>query len=248
MHKYLYILLFIFSTSSCNNSKPSKLKIGNQIIESHFTKDSLFEGETRFYSESGNIQSKMFFTNGMPNGVCINYYSNGKVKDSSLYKVGYQEGYHYVYDSLGKIVYCDFYLHDHLIGDRKYYENGLISNYSFFDYEGRLLYGCDYDSIGVKLFWGDILNVGVNSIHYNDTLKSRIFIYFIKPEKIEIDYTLGFIDSSGNKSELTKLEILNRISIDTIVNNPPKGLTYYVSLKYNDTINNFQKIYLSDLK
>jgi|GEM_PF-4909729 len=234
---------------SCNNNLTREMKIGNQIVRSNFIQDSILDGETKFYSLDSVLENITFFKQGIPNGLSISFYKNGKIRDSMIYINGFKEGRYHAYDSYGSILYSDYYFHNHLIGERKLYKEGLLSNYSFFDFEGRLLYSCDYDSIGIRRATGEILNANINSVFQGNTDKKRIFIYFIAPDGVDTDYKIGIVDSSGKyRKELCGLNHLNRMFIDTIVNKLSNNFSYFVSLDYNDRQNDFHKVYIIDLK
>ena len=247
---FLTIIVLIYGCKSENQDKENKrIHLNGRIVEASFLNDSLIDGEAKFYTPQGNLESKVMYKEGRKNGVFKSYYQNGKIQDSTFYKLGVQQGEHFAFDSIGNLIFKNYFYNGRNFGNNEIYKKGKIDKYFFTDFEKRQLFVGDYDSVGsIYRFAGDIVNAHLYSLELDGYPSYGIFAYFLSPPNISIKYTLGLIDEK-TKSKQKLIEFVDkRIFFDTILNKPQPGWSYYISADYNDTIANYNKVFLNILK
>lgn len=247
--KIITVLLTIVLLS-CDNGPKKKLQRKNfndKIIESYFINDSLPDGISKYYDLNGRLESVITFSKGLKNGIAINYYYNGKTHDSSFYQMGKKNGEHFVFDSAGKLIYEDYYFHGQQLGGQIFYRNGNPFQYVFNTFEKKIIYSCEYDSIGMSAFSGEIINANIFSSSIDGKKGYGVFAYLLNPPKIQIKYSLGIIDVQNHEKKLVSFDN-KRIFVDTILNAAPNGWKYFMSAEYVDTLNNLNKVYIHTLE
>jgi hypothetical protein len=244
--KGITILIFVIILISCSNQESvQKKEVGNKIVESNFIEDSIFNGPTKYYNLDGRLESLIYYSRGIKNGIGLNFHHNGKVHDSSNYYNGLENGWHYVYDSTGQLTFRDYFFFGQRIGEEIHYRNGKPLEFSFSNLEKKKLYSCGYDSIGLVGFSGNILNVSSYSIYIDGVKRQGIFTYLIFPPTINIKYSLGLINEATNqKSELFQLNSFGFFK-DTLLPLPKNGWKYYVAVDYEDTVNKSEKVFIN---
>jgi len=91
------------------------------------------EGEWKFYSYTGALETTESYSAGELDGTVTNYYVNGKIKDEIDYKEGAREGYYKKYNIDGTIACEGWYVAGKMQGDWYYYNlrGGLESHYYY---------------------------------------------------------------------------------------------------------------------
>lgn len=244
--KNIQILLLTTLLISCRNeNNVQKKRIGNDIIESYFIEDSIFDGPTKYYNLNGRIESLIYYSKGIKNGVGLNFHSNGKVYDSSTYVSGMKNGWHYVYDTVGQLIFKDYFFYGQRLGEEVFYKNGKPIEFSFLNFEKKRIFSCGYDSIGLTGASGGILNVSSYGIYTNGVRQQGVFVYLIQPPGILVNYSLGLFNEKANKkNELLQFKPTGFFK-DTALTLPEEGWKYYVAAHYNDTVNKFEKVFIS---
>lgn len=140
------------------------------------------------YYKNGNVNEQRSYLNGKVNGICKDFYENGKIESIT------------------------YFFDDIQVGDaRFYFKDGGINLYNFFDFSGRNRIVREYDRSG-KL----ITNIGNklfidSSYAINDTLVSldtfKMAILISHPPLVRLSIYGEELDSSNN--------ILNRIDINS---------------------------------
>lgn len=253
MTHILYCSTIIFLIYGCKpiNHVPEfkRIDLDGRTVEASFLNDSVIDGEAKFYTSQGHLENVVMYKNGRKNGVFKGYYQNGKIRDSTFYKLGVQQGERFVFDSMGNLILKNYFYNGRAFGNTEIYRQGRIDKYYFTDFEKRQLFVGDYDSSGsIFRFGGDIVNAHLYNLDIDGDSSYGIFAYFLSPPNISIQYTLGLIEEkTKNKRELVELEN-SRIFIDTIVDKPMAGCNYYISATYKDTIVKYNKTFLNILK
>lgn len=247
----IYISAFVIISCKSNHQERQfkKINMFNRIVEGYFTNDSIVNGEFKYYSHAGYLDSKITFLNGEKNGVAINYYPNGNIWDSSIYKNGFKHGHHYVYDSLNKLIYKDYYFYGQSLGGQVFYKKNRINRYVFNNFEQQQLYEGLYDSTEVLYrYGGEIINAHLYQANNNNIPNYGVFSYFLNPPNVTIKYTLGLIeDETDDRKEISDFNN-DRVFLDTILPEPSPGWSYYIAADYNDTISKYRKVFLTVLK
>ncbi len=234
--------------SNCQNVRvKEKKRIDNKIIKSYFINDSIFDGVTEYFNLDNLLESKIQYNKGIKHGFEINYYSNGRIYDSSFYINGQKNGFHYVYDSSGQLVYKDYYFRGFGIGGKAFYKQGKPHQYIFSNFEKRDIYSCEYDSQGMRKYNGELLNLSLYTVKLNNQKHEGLFIYLISPPDINIEYTLGITDENEKVKKRVATFDNNRMFVDTILTPPSQGFQYYLSVDYNDKSNDIRKNYFNIL-
>jgi antitoxin component YwqK of YwqJK toxin-antitoxin module len=251
--RWITIFVIVIVVLSCKSNpgerKFKRVDMFNRMVEGHFTNDSIVDGEFKYYTYTNYLDSKITFSHGQKNGVAVNYYPNGSIWDSSFYKSGVKHGHHYVFDSLNRLVYRDYYFYGQTLGGQIFYKRNRINRYVFHDFEKNQLYEGLYDSTGALYkYGGEIVNANLYQVNKNSLSNYGVFAYLLDPPNVTIKYTLGLIeDITDDKKELATF-VNERVFIDTIVPEPGMGWNYYIAADYNDTINNYHKVFLTVLK
>jgi hypothetical protein len=110
---FIYFLLSILIVSCNNNdsikypdlSEVKEYDSNQNLISSYYTDTlGLIQKERIFYFKKTNGDSaKVFYEDGIKNGVFFTYYKNGIVKSKGIYKRDKINGWFYLYNSKGKI-------------------------------------------------------------------------------------------------------------------------------------------------
>jgi hypothetical protein len=245
----LLLMALIVIRCSSNEDSTQRKKVGKYFVEAKFVDDSVIDGKAKYFRENKILDATITFSNGIKNGEAVNYFSNGKVRDSVMYYFGLKEGFHVVYDQNGQMKYKDFYYKDHALGPQYYFINDTLERFIFNDFEMREIFSCVYDSGHIiNNTRGEILNVSNYDVIFDNVHKYGIFIYAIQPPGTNIKYAIGLIDKDQKKkNELFSLDT-RKIFLDTVLNKPPAGWDYYVSADYKSIENDEKKIYITILK
>src|SRR5882672_12013545 len=141
MKLHLIFFTIIIITMSCRNDiENSKHKVGPFLVEGHFIDDSVMDGEMKYYNSMAKLVTVINYQKGIKHGASINYYLNGKTYDSIFFYYGLKDGFHYIYDSTGKLSYIDFYSKGHNFGPQFYYSNGKLEKYYYNEFEKEPIY------------------------------------------------------------------------------------------------------------
>lgn len=234
------LIIFLFSiillSSGCNDNHYKRKKIGADIIEAKFIKDSLIEGEARFYDLDGKLNSKANYKKGIKYGEAIVYYKNGKVKDSSNYFNNLLTGNAYTFDKNGSLQLKTIYYYGLNVGDNYLYQDGKIYSYFLNSFDHSQLMNCKYDSAGsCRYFYFNANPVIAEIYSSNDSAKS-FFLFFPHPPDFGITYNMGLINDKGVKENDFVLNS-SRIFIDTVFTFPPQGWKYFISIDYKSISN-----------
>ena len=103
MKKYILFTLLCFSAVAQEN--PVKTYYPNGKIESEISyKDSIRDGEAKFYFEEGTLKEERLYVNGRVEGLVKVYYPNGKLKELINIEDGKREGPTSLFDEEGNYV------------------------------------------------------------------------------------------------------------------------------------------------
>src|SRR5690349_12811701 len=92
----------VFLLIACNTvNRQSKLQDGDFYVLADTSELGLVEGPATFYNEVDKPVKRVNYSEGIKNGPSVNYYDNGRVKDSVSYVNGREIGFWYRFDSTG---------------------------------------------------------------------------------------------------------------------------------------------------
>jgi uncharacterized protein len=95
--------------------------------------DNKREGNWKYYNYFGALTATEQYAKGQLNGAVINYFSNGKVKDSVNYTDDEKDGYYVSYHISGKMNMQGWYVNGDKQGDWKYYDlKGNLIKHNFY--------------------------------------------------------------------------------------------------------------------
>ncbi len=104
MTKY-FLFVFIYTVVVSAQDNPVKTYYPNGKIESEITyKDTIREGEAKFYYEDGTLKEERLYVNGRVAGLVKVYYPNGKLKELINIEDGKREGPTSLFDEDGKYI------------------------------------------------------------------------------------------------------------------------------------------------
>ena len=105
MRKYLLFVLIYCVILFAQDNRVKKTFYPNGKTESEVTyKDSVREGEAKFYYEDGNLKEERLYVNGRVAGLVKIYYPNGKLKELINIEDGKREGPTSLFDEDGKYI------------------------------------------------------------------------------------------------------------------------------------------------
>jgi TonB family protein len=104
MKKY-FLFVLIYTAASFAQDNPVKTYYPDGKIESSISyKDSIREGEAKFYFEDGTLKEERLYVNGRVAGLVKLYYPNGKLKELINIEDGKREGPTSLFDEEGKYI------------------------------------------------------------------------------------------------------------------------------------------------
>lgn len=233
MEKFL-VVFFIIPFLSCDHSiKHTKKPFKGFLAESFWLADSIPSGKTLFYDDSGKLYSKVYYQNGMRQGVGIFYNSNGNTLDSTFYINDLIHGYNYSFSNKGELSSKVYYNKGFSFGPRFFYENGELMSYHFFTFEQKEAYNCIYQKNGTIQTSGEpfFLNSYQTTLSEGDGV--GIFAYMAYPPKIDCKYQLIEKDSIQNTELIIRSFNDNVVFIDTSIL-LKTGKEYYFHVIYKD--------------
>lgn len=252
MYKCIFFIILIVALQCKQGDSDKKFKAINTNegrMEGTFINDSIMEGEFIYYSNTGYKQQKLTFSNGIKNGTSITYYSNGNIWDSSFNKMGEKHGYHFVYDSMGKLIYRDYYYYGQRFGGQTFYNDNKATRYVFNSFDHQQLFDGLYDSSkSIYKYGGEIINANLYKVSLDGAPRYGLFSYLLDPPYVNIDYKMGLINNRTNERKYLATLDNRKIFIDTIVPGPDNGWDYFISADYNDTLRKYKKIFITVLR
>jgi antitoxin component YwqK of YwqJK toxin-antitoxin module len=234
--------------SSCNgrNGKLERRKIGAYTVEAIYIGDSMANCTAKYFDQD-KLVSTCEYVNGVKHGVGLNYYFNGSIADSLHYKYGKLDGVSISFDKSGQKRLKKFYFNEIEVGEKTFYKNGKIEEYTFSDFNKNFLAQCMYDSNGkVKE-----MNFSNAPNYLEDIVDNRrvisLILYFPNPPKLSVTYKLGLT----NEKHETRDEIFlnsNRLILDTILSYPDKGWHYFIGVKIQNADSTINKVIMQDME
>jgi hypothetical protein len=189
--------------------------------------------------KNGKVKSKIVIINDNPiKKISIDYYPNGKLKDSVLFVNGKMKGLRYHYDTSNNFYTLQEYKNGKLngldkaiynngnikyIGERKkgkqvnewkfYYKNGQINSYEYFNLHSERHYLRSYDSLdNIKKSLGTILAYITMNRQYakiNQEFKYKLRI--AKPPYSIISLKIGELKKDSIVTNIKSLNVENNI-------------------------------------
>jgi hypothetical protein len=243
----LFFTTILFIGCKYPKDKISKKVINGEIVESVFIDDSIMNGITKFYDAKGHLTNKIFYRSGIKDGLCIDYFPDSRVRDSSNYTSSLKNGLHYLYDSTGNLIYQGYYFFGRQMGGEFFYKYGKPIAYLFHDFEGKNIYSCKYDSIGMSAYTGELININLYKLSEDETPHYGLFLYLISPPDVKVKYTL-MLANKDETGKRTLAEFANeRQFVDTSLPILPDGKNYFLFVDYSDSLNHTNKAYLNKL-
>lgn len=206
------------------------------------------------YLESGQLEHKYNYKNGIMHGEFINYYKNGQISRKSNYLNGKQAGECIGYFENGKLQYKSNYLNDKLNGeDVEYFENGQLKHKCHFKNgksNGESIYYYENGQIKYKANYVDDSRNGEYIEYFENGQISRNETYLNLVLTKRIDYwTNGQIRSEAKcKGEDNTETILyyNTGEVEqksSYVNGKSRG---YIGFNKDGTIKNKEGVFAID--
>ena len=105
MMKKYFLFLLLYAVVSFAQNDPVKTYYSNGKVESEISyKDTIREGEAKFYYEDGTLKEERLYVNGRVAGLVKIYYPNGKLKELINIEDGKREGPTSLFDEEGKYI------------------------------------------------------------------------------------------------------------------------------------------------
>ncbi len=164
MRNSILILIVITTLFSCFHAKKSTLpegrveilrdSYGNLISEIPYSKDSLIHGVAKYYNRiTYKLKEEVEFHYGKMQGVRKEYDSYGNIASISHFNNGLQHGRYSEYYSNGILKASSDWVEGVALGESKwYFPNGKLRLLNLIDYDKKVYYVAEFDSLGKPLF------------------------------------------------------------------------------------------------
>lgn len=248
--KFLFLSITLFLLISCRDNSLKEIRGDNFLAIGHFEKDSIYNGEVKFYSINKNIlYSVCNYTNGILNGERKEYQSNGTISSITNYKDGLLNGYFTTFDEHGKKLKKEYYYYDIKVGHEFTFSEDTLLKYSFSELTGKTLLELDYNNCCINLDKTDKFSINsqkIVSTNYGfKQNETEYLLYLPNPPKFEFKYSLSLLDTV-KKIIVKDVRVFPTDSIwakfsisdSSKYQNAKDGLTYVIKLNINYTISN----------
>ena len=246
----LFLIICLLANISCFHKKDGQTlrkKEGNDIIEANFINDTIIDGVAKYYRNE-NLISVVTYRYDSKFGPAINFYDNGKKKDSMNYINGLLNGNVFHYNIDGKVDRVVSYYYGLLAGDNSLYSSGRPVEYSYRDFNSNILFACSYDSLGRCKVGKFGIKAIINTIlDDDDAPAAKVFLYLVKPPNLNTTYQIGLIN---DKNEIKKQSLLrnDRLFLDTILYRPESGWNYCISTHFENQADSINKLFIERLE
>jgi hypothetical protein len=243
------VLIGLFSRCMENKDRDGRREIDNYLAEGKFLNDSVPDGEVKFYDKQGKyLMAKSVYLNGKKNGLTINYFENGKIKDSLFFSEDIPNGPSYFYDSLVELSFSMYHFYGLTLGPIVYYQNGKPNRYYFTDFENNYLMECKYDSSENCTFFSYNNQPIISEVlDVQRKHKIRLLYYLPNPPNFAVSYSIGKKDSNDRTLSITKIKS-GKLFLDTLLDYPSEGSQYYLEAHFISFDSSINKVYNHSLK
>jgi len=219
---YLIPVLAILILGSCQvNSEKGVSKTGAR-------KDTtgVFSGIKRYYSE-GKIIKEVTFVNGLRNGICKNYYDDGRLKSTIIYRNNIKEDTAKWYYTEGMVYRITPYVNDRIHGTQiKYYKNGRIQASLPYRNGLRLPGLKEYYENGVEVKSNQTIDYNISNQYNTNNGLVRVFLK-LSQESIYVDYYHGsLVDNAFDPEKCRKVTASSGMGFIELHKDPGKGRDY----------------------
>ena len=250
MRRYFLMLLFInFISQSCNNKDGvfDRRIVDGNIVESKFISDTLIDGVAKYLDSQEMVIARITYSRGVKNGVAINYFGNGNIKDSMYFNDGLPNGPSFLFDSSGNIKISKYNYYGLSVGPYAYYESGKIYKYIFTDFENNVTLKCEYDSNLISSMTYDNQPIFTEAIDSRRKSVIKLFYYLPSPPHLNITYKIG-LENNQRESKYESLVLTNKPFLDTVLQRPDSGWHYFLSAHLESLNSGINKIYFHELR
>lgn len=200
--KYLNLLWILgLYTMSCNlpytQKKIIKIQDGDFYKIGSIFKDSLFHGEVKILDSNNNFIGYSYYSYGIKNGPEVFFYSGKIISDSFNYLNGYEDGFAYKFDTLGKLQYRSQYFRGIPSGSTTVYsKTGAIKDYYFSNLDGEYLYRITPINDSVFKEKGKLINFQISPINSDGKNKILLSLYLLDNPFIKTHYAIAVLDEN----------------------------------------------------
>jgi hypothetical protein len=244
-----YIGLCVLFVCACQNRNGLKrIDKGKYIVEAIFSKDSIMNGNSSYYSKEGKLLNTTMYKDGMKNGISINYFPNGLVSDSVEFKCGKEVGYWRYFDVAGKKQYADYYYYGLQYGPELIYESDKLHKFLFSDLNRKVIVNCFYNSLGNldSIGWFSMNFVVLDKLFDNKPVKN-LFAYLPDIPGATQSFSIGTTNKEHQDSAICSVRGHDFI-IDTIMPLPSSGRFYYIACKLKTEGDSINKVFIEEFR
>jgi hypothetical protein len=247
MYKLIWLFsLFGLSTlyCSCGENQKRQLKKINRnglTAQGYVINDSIFDDTIYFFDNKGKLYRKSFYQNGKVEGNSIEFFENGQKRTHTTYSQGFKNGFEFIFDSTGKILYKGFYYFDLPVGPIILYDyNGSPKRFFFVNLQNETLLDIDYRRWnGIEHVYSNLINVVAEFQTVDTTKMLSIILYVIDPPKFKFDYSIvkakkGEDRNFNNVADVKEDMPFKYLSMPLL----PDSLSYSIKLSIYDSILN----------
>lgn len=188
--------------------------------------DSIFNGVVNIYDTNNIHIGYSNYKFGLRNGLYVNLYPNGFVKDSLFFLNGLKNGEWYSFYISGVLREKENYYNNERLGEIVSYDStGNIKSYGFLNFEGKFIYS-------LKYLGNDTLETAELPIYSTDTIqlnkdkKIHLFLYLIYPPAYKVRYEIA--DFFDNKITQNEKIISNKPFYEVNLDMPKQGHNWAV--------------------
>lgn len=229
MKNVVYIFgILLFSIACRQNKGIVRIKKEGLVFEGKITNDSILHGIVSIFDVKDQLLAKSNFLNNERDGLTTTFYLNGEKKEEIIYERGKKNGNYTVFDSLGRLLYRDYYYYGLQVGPVYFFnKDGSIKEYYFVNFEGETLFYYSYDKIKMQnIDVTDYFQMHVSHALQNQSGKLELFLYLINPPKFSFEYKVCI------KDQISK-------DIKPIIDIPSRNVFYHDFLPYLDSNQNY---------
>lgn len=205
--KISLILIAIYASIFCGCSSHEKIKKIYTKSEGIYEvgkciRDSIFDGVVNIYDTNNIHIGYSNYKVGLRNGLYVNLYPNGFVKDSLFFLNGLKNGVCYSFYMSGILKEKENYYNDKKIGEIVSYDpTGNIKSYSFINFEGNIIYSLKYMA-NDTLETAELPIYKIDTIQVDKVEKIHLFLYLIYPPAYKVRYEIAdFFDKKITKNK-----------------------------------------------
>ena len=139
MKKLLIYTFLVLGFANLSRAQQNSFEIWENDTVNRIDASGLKQGLWLAFHESGIVQKRTFYEDGIPHGGESGFYKNGKIRHTIIWNHGVPHGFYQIYYSSGFVKKSGVWVNDKNIGSLvEYFETGTVKKRSTFNSKGEL--------------------------------------------------------------------------------------------------------------